>query len=180
MSLKTKMTSGSSYIDPDTYAAMLVNGKYIAAEKSKYPEYGDNFLWTFRVKDPRKDDEIITERVELTYYTPAKLTAKNKLGKLLAAAGVDVEEIDEGDEVDLEELLLKKGFKILVEDNAKEEGTFSKITKILPLRKKKAKAKVEVEEEEEDEAPPKKAPKSKKKEETEDSDVFDMDLDDLE
>lgn len=181
MALKAKMESGSSYVDPNMYLAMIASGKFLPGAKSKHPEFGDNFIWTLWIKGGTKEGEKVEGKVELTYYTPTKLTAKNKLGKLLAAVGVDVQEIDEGDEVDLEELLLKKKVKVLVEDNVKEEGTFSKITKILPFKAtKKPTPKVEDDGfgDVEDEAPPKAAAKKASKPK-DDDDVFDMDLDEL-
>lgn len=192
MGLTVKKSSGTgTYVDPDSYVAMIKSCKLIPAKANRKPEYGDSIQWTIMVKGTTKEGEPLPGIVEMLYWTPAKLTEKNKLGKLMAAVGVSVEDIEDGEDLDLEEAAVRKKIKVIVEDNPMEDKIYSKITTILPYKKVVKKPKDEdFGDEVEDEAPPEQVDKKsvekeeKKREKSEDDDDddfdFDMNLDDLE
>lgn len=162
MAINIKKSEPGVRIDPGAYKAIIVG-----VEPQKHKVHGDFLAWKFKIKgDVTRDGEEIDEEIVMTGFTSMKLTdsKKNKLNRLLTAVGTSVSDIDEGDDIDIEEFAVGKVLKIVVEDDEKEEATYSKVTSFLPLKKKKKKK----DDDDEDEKPKKK--KKKKKEDDDDDD----------
>lgn len=66
-------------------------------------------------------------KTELKYSCPADLTVNTKLGKTLMNFGVTVEQIESGEEIDVEKLLVGKKVQFLTQNEETPRGTFARI-----------------------------------------------------
>jgi len=161
---KVKMQKGGTRIDQGEYKALI-----LGMTEGSHPDYGDNYLWEVKVKEPTFEDEELTGDITLNFFTSQKLTSssKNKLTQLVKAA-LRVDEIPIGSEVDLDSDIVGKPLRIVVKDKPSKDGgeIYSQVSDFLPLKKKKKKE----EETSEDEEKPKEKAKEEKSEKSDDSD----------
>ena len=155
------MQKGGIRIDQGEYRMVIVK-----LTGGKHPEYGDNYLWEVKVKEPTFEEEEL-EDITLGFFTGQKLTtsSKNKLTQLVKAI-LRVDEIPMGDEIDLDADIVGKPLRIVVKDKPSKDGgdIYSMVSDFLPLKKKK-----KVEDSSDEDKPKEKAKekeeKSEKKEE---------------
>jgi hypothetical protein len=126
MAIVVKKTKGSIRVDSGEYSAKIT--KVELKQSDKFPQ---PFLsWHFAVNQPTFEGEEL-QQCTLFYITSASWTAsdKNKLNKLLKAAGIEAED---GDEMDIEEALVGRTLRIVVDDKSNEKGeTFSQIVTVM-------------------------------------------------
>lgn len=125
----TKTKNDFPRLDPDVYLAKICEIK--EAEHAKNGSYLQIF---FLVKDAMSGGSPCDGEFKTMAGFPCKLTVGNKLDKLLTAVGVTT---DEGDEVELEDSLIGKVCKIVVNDVKKKDGSsVVTITDVLPAKRK--------------------------------------------
>lgn len=86
------------YLHPEgKYPAEIVSCDL--AENNQYPQYGPQLQWTFQTNLTQPDGRPATVR----YYTPAGVSARNKLGQMFIALGLPLP--GEGEEFDTDDLI---------------------------------------------------------------------------
>jgi len=151
--IKKDNSANPFVIDEGVYTAVVQDVEEKQGKKGK-----DYLRWTFQIKDPTRDEEVIDENITLSGNTPGNLQDDSKLDKWLKACGVNVEDQDTVDTSDAEGAVVK----VLVENNEVGDKTYSNVIKIKATKKGKKKPEPE-EEEEEEEKPAKKSSKKKSK-----------------
>jgi len=127
MGITVTKTKGSVRVDSGEYTAKIT--KVELKQSDKFPQ---PFLsWSFQVNNPTFEGQDL-QQCTLFYITSASWTSsdKNKLNKLLKAAGYEAED---GQELDIEEALVGRTLRIVTDDKSNEKGeTFSQIVTVLP------------------------------------------------
>jgi len=128
-------SGGGGHVDPTVYTAMVTDVKLI--DDPKKAKFGPFLSWSFRVKDPVHDGEEVEGEVTIQGACSAKLSDKSTLNKWLAAMGVDVGVLSEGEEFDVESAV---GSIVMINviDNEKEDMMYSKVKDVLPRLKRKS------------------------------------------
>lgn len=163
MGFLVKAKKSSNKVDPDTYNAIIED-----FELGEHPKYGANIAWVFKLKGATVDGEEVSGECKVTCITGQELTTsnRNKLHKLIYAAGFDIEE---DDEFDLDDMVGKK-LRVTIQDDEKADGSvFSKVISFMRIKKKSSS---------DDEERKASSKKEKKKQETKKEAPDDEDSDD--
>jgi hypothetical protein len=138
MGIRIKKSEPGVRIDPGVYRSIIKG-----VETGHHKDHGDFLIWKFKITDEvTKDGDELDDEVTMSGFTSMKWSnsKKNKLNKLLLAAGVDVDEVDVDEDYDIEDVV-GQAVRIVVEDDEKEDATYSKISSFMPVKKKKNKDK---------------------------------------
>lgn len=187
MGIRIKKSEPGVRIDPGVYNAVIT-----AVKTGHHAKNGDFLIWQFKITDDvTKDGDEIEEDVTISGLTSMKWSnsKKNKLNKLLIAAGVDADDVAVDEDFDIEDVI-GDALRLVVEDDEKEDATYSKVASFMPKKKKKKKddedeksakkkkpKKDDEDEDEKKEKPKKEKPKKKDEDEDEDSSSDDGDDD---
>lgn len=136
--------------EPRTFTP-IPTGSYAARVMEVEPtegRFGPQWRWTFHLGNVENVDGDVEEKT-LTYYTPNYISSKNKLGKMLAALRIPIDEPFNSDD------LIGRTVTLSVVEAVREDGSVgNNIDAVLPPRKKK------VVEDDDEPAQPKRATKA--------------------
>lgn len=95
-------------------------------------QYGPQWKWTFDLGNVENVDGEIEPNKTLTYYTQNYITGANKLGKMLTALGIPIDEpLDSS-------TIIGRTVTLTVTEAPRKDGTIgNNIEAVLPPRKKK-------------------------------------------